>query len=102
MYHRKKYTDSMSMEQGVDVSVLLIEHTKIDYDKPWDDPDREVPDGTYDIIVDLSASDVRKFPDGITINLPDGGTFKCSLENGDGYYSFTNSSGKGFYTEYTS
>lgn len=101
MYQRKKYTDSINMEQGVDVSVRLIEHTVTDYSKSWSDPDYEVPNGTYDIIVDLSASDVRKFPNGITINLPDGGTFKCSLENGDGYYSFTNSSGKGFYTEYT-
>lgn len=102
MYFPKKYTDSISMEQGVEVSVELIEHTKTDYDKPWGDPDREVPNGTYDITVNLSASDVSKFPDGITIKLPDGGTFKCSLGDGDGRYEFTSSSGKGFYTEYSS
>lgn len=102
MYFPKKYTDSISMEQGVEVSVELIEHTKTDYDKPWGDPDREVPNGTYDITVNLSASDVSKFPDGITIKLPDGGTFKCSLGDGDGWYEFTSSSGKGFYTEYSS
>lgn len=102
MYFPKKYTDSISMEQGVEVSVELIEHTKTDYDKPWGDPDREVPNGTYDITVNLSASDVSKFPDGITIELPDGGTFKCSLGDGDGWYGFTSSSGKGFYTEYSS
>lgn len=102
MYQRKKYTDSISMEQGVEVSVSLIERTVTDYNKSWSDPDREVPDGTYDIIVDLSASDAKKFPDGITIKLPDGGTFECSLGDGDGCYSFTNSSGKGFYTEYSS
>lgn len=101
MLQPKEYSNSLKMEQGVEISVELVEHTKTDYDKPWGDPNREVPDGTYEITVDLSASDVRKFPNGITINLPDGGTFKCSLENGDGYYSFTNSSGKGFYTEYT-
>lgn len=102
MYFPKKYTDSMRMEQGVEVSVRLIERTDVDYDKPYSDPAHEVPNGTYDIIVDLSASDVRKFPNGITINLPDGGTFECGLGNGDGWYNFTSSSGKGFYTEYKS
>lgn len=100
MYHRKGYTDSMSMEQGVEISVELIEHTKTDYGKPYGDPTREVPDGTYEITVDLSESDVNKFANGITINLPDGGIFECSLEDGDGWYRFTSSSGNGFYTEY--
>lgn len=100
MYQRKKYTDSMSMEQGVEISVELVEHTKTDYDKPWGDPNREVPDGTYEITVDLSESDVNKFANGITINLPDGGIFECSLEDGGGWYRFTSSNGNGFYTEY--
>lgn len=100
MYFRKKYTDSMSMEQGVNVSVELIELTDTDYDKSWGDPDHEVPNGKYDITVNLSESDVSKFPNGITINLPDGGIFECGLGDGDGWYSFTSSSGKGFYTEY--
>ena len=100
MYSPKKYIDSMSMEQGVEVSVRLIECTDVDYDQPYNDPYREVPNGTYNIIVDLSESDVSKFPNGITIKLPDGGTFECGLGSGDGWYSFTSSSGKGFYTEY--
>lgn len=102
MLQPKEYSNSLKMEQGVEISVELIEHTKTDYDKPWGDPNREVPDGTYEITVDLSESDVNKFANGITINLPDGGIFECSLEDGGGWYRFTNSNGNGFYTEYDS
>ena len=102
MLKPKKYSNLLKMEQGVEISVELVEQTKTDYDKPWGDPNREVPDGTYEITVDLSESDVNKFANGITISLPDGGIFECSLEDGNGWYRFTSSNGNGFYTEYDS
>lgn len=102
MYKPKEYNDYISMEQGLNLSVNIKEHTKTDYNKKYGDPDREVPDGTYEVVVDLSDCDIHKFTRGIIIKLPCGGTIDCfeDVHGNGGYFSFNASNGKAFYCEF--
>ena len=102
MYKPKEYNDHISMEQGLNLSVNITEHIKTDYNKKYGDPDREVPDGTYEVVVDLSDCDIHKFTRGIVIKLPRGGTIDCfeDTSGSGGYFSFNAANGRTFYSEF--
>lgn len=99
MYKPKKFTNKIETEQGVCISVVAEENIKTDWNKPYSDPEREQPDGTYSLTVDLSESDAKKFRDGITVKLPCGGVVEFGLKCG--WIEFKDEyTGDKFYIEY--
>lgn len=95
----KEYSNSLKMEQGVEIAVTAKEHIVYDYHKSYNDPEYKYIDGTYEVTVDLSESDEKKLNHSLTILLPCGGLFEFGLDGGwfnfkDGY------SDDGFYMEY--
>lgn len=99
MYTPKKFSNTIETEQGVQISVIAEEHIKTNWHKPYGDPEYSQPDGTYDIVIDLSESDKKKLNNSIIVKLPCGGTFEFGLDMG--WFDFKDDySDDGFYVEY--
>lgn len=99
MYKPKKFTNTIETEQGVSISIVAEENVKTDWNKPCNNPENERPDGTYNIVVDLSESDKKKLNHSITIKLPCGGSFEFGLDMG--WFNFKDEySNDCFYMEY--
>lgn len=96
----REYNQRIHTEPGFDVSINIVEKMKIDYAKGYDDPNRKVPDGTYEIIVDLSECDESKFTEGVTITLPNGGSINCFHTKDNGHFEFHSKNGRIFYCKF--
>ena len=96
MYQPKEYSSNITMEQGLRLSVTLYENFKTDYEH-WN----EEPDGTYNIVIDLSESDNSKF-NGVVIKLPSGSKMTCQDANKSegGCLLFEGINRKNFYVEF--
>lgn len=95
----KEYSNSLKMEQGVEIAVAAKEHIAHDYHKSYNDPEYHYVDGTYEVTVDLSESDEKKLNHSLTILLPCGATFEFGLDGG--WFNFKDEySDDGFYMEY--
>lgn len=99
MLQPKEYSNSLKMEQGVEIAVIAKEHIAYDHTKSFGDPEHKYIDGTYEVTVDLSESDEKKLNHGLIIMLPCGGKFEFGLDGG--WFSFKDEySDDGFYMEY--
>lgn len=92
MYQLKEYSNSITMEQGLKLSATICENVN------WN----EEPDGTYNIVIDLSESDNSKFKNGVVIKLPSGSKITCyDTDKGEGgCLLFEGTNRKNFYVEF--
>lgn len=97
MYQLKEYSSSITMEQGLKLSATICENVKTDYEH-WN----EEPDGTYNIVIDLSESDNSKFKNGVVIKLPSGSKITChDTDKGEGgCLLFEGANRNNFYVEF--